>query len=147
MDKSLGSTRDRRSALTSAFSCTSAFSLDSLPNRVVLRSIPMDMFRDMFTPAPACSARATGLGSSIEPRSAGKPPLPGDGKPPKDRPVGVMPAPASPPKNPPGDALPSPLMFRRDPPDAPNCPDAFNASVAALRDCRNCRERSPLAPP
>ena len=139
MERSLGSTRER---LLATFSLD-AFSLDSLPNLVVLRS-PTDRLRDTL-PAPACSALATGDGSSMLPKSAGKPPLPGDGRPPKDKPVGVIPAPARPPKNPPGDAFPSPLRFSK-PPDAPNWPDAFRASVAALSDCKNRPARSPEPP-
>mmetsp|Transcript_35172 Transcript_35172/g.87974 ORF Transcript_35172/g.87974 Transcript_35172/m.87974 type:complete len:276 (+) Transcript_35172:1436-2263(+) len=46
--------------------------------------------------APACKARATGLGKSIGPRSAGN--VLGLGNPPKESPVGVMPVPAMPPK-------------------------------------------------
>ena len=153
MERSLGSTRDRRTAPFSpvsrfAFSLDAfslgAFSLDSLPNLVVFRS-PTDRLRDTL-PAPACSALATGDGSSMLPKSAGSPPLPGDGRPPKDKPVGVIPAPARPPKNPPGDAFPSPLRFSK-PPDAPNWPDAFSASVAALSDCKNRPAPPPDDPP
>ena len=67
MERSLGSTRDRRAR--SAFSLD-AFSLDSLPNLVVLRS-PTDRLRTL--PAPACSALATGDGSSMLPKSAASP--------------------------------------------------------------------------